>query len=181
GVYAGYFDATVDITDVLRALGGVRVTHEWKRRNGIRIPFGYGCNDGTPCEFNAPYRFGTPGFQFAGKGRTDYTPGGPSAAIDEFLDGIASFGERDTIDEFLQQEGARIGPTEGQHGKVKSTFVDFRVGAEFDLTPDNLLYATFSTGHKSGGFNDTAYPEGVENPPFNSTFGPETVYATEVG
>src|SRR5690606_31292927 len=42
-------------------------------------------------------------------------------------------------------------------------------------------YATFSTGHKSGGFNDTAYPEGVENPPFNSTFGPETVYATEVG
>ncbi len=181
GVYAGYFDATVDITDVLRALGGIRVTHEWKRRNGIRIPFGYGCNEGTPCQYDAPYRFGTPGFRFAADGRTDYTPGGSGAAIDEFLDGIASFGERDTLDDFLQQDGARIGPTEGQHGKVKSTFVDFRLGAEFDITPDNLLYATFSTGHKSGGFNDTAYPAGTENPPYTADFGPETVYATEIG
>ena len=31
--------------------------------------------------------------------------------------------------------------------------VTFRVSAEYDVTPDNLLYATFENGFRSGGFN----------------------------
>ncbi|MFO7178336.1 MAG: TonB-dependent receptor plug domain-containing protein [Pseudomonadota bacterium] len=178
GAYAAFFDATIELSDVLRALGGVRVTHEYKRRNGIGFPFGYSCAENTPCMSNPPHRFGTPGFAFAGRGRTDYTSNGSEGSVDDFLNGIASFGERDTLDEFLQQEGARIGPMNEQHGSAKFTFVDFRVGAELDLSPDNLLYATFSTGHKSGGFNDTITVDGEQLAP---EFGPEAVYATEVG
>src|SRR4029079_12355155 len=49
---AGYLDATFDITKVLRATGGIRVTHEHKVRNGIGNVYG-GINTG-----GQPFRFG---------------------------------------------------------------------------------------------------------------------------
>ncbi|MFD1787900.1 TonB-dependent receptor [Sphingomonas floccifaciens] len=42
-----------------------------------------------------------------------------------------------------------------QSGSAKFNFVDWRAGIEFDLTADHMLYAKVSTGHKSGGFNDS--------------------------
>jgi iron complex outermembrane receptor protein len=61
-------------------------------------------------------------------------------------------------------------------GPDKAEFSKFtwRLGANFDLTPDNLLYATVSTGFRSGGFNNGG------NPPVPE-YGPQTVTAYEIG
>ncbi len=58
----------------------------------------------------------------------------------------------------------------------KAEFAKFtwRLGANFELTPDNLLYASVSTGFRSGGFNNGG------NPPVPS-YGPQTVTAYEIG
>lgn len=42
-----------------------------------------------------------------------------------------------------------------QDGEIDSSFVDWRLRIEHDITADNLLYGLIATGHKSGGFNDT--------------------------
>ncbi len=76
-------------------------------------------------------------------------------------------------------EGTNIFNWVPQNAEVDSDFVDWRAGVEYDLAPDNLLYATFSTGHKAAGFNDTQSFADV--PLFNSDYGPESVYAVELG
>lgn len=69
------------------------------------------------------------------------------------------------------------GPAE-QRGSYEGDFLDWRAGVEFEPTPDNLLYGTVSTGHKSGGFNDTIEVEGVAQAPI---FDPEVVRLYEIG
>ena len=54
--------------------------------------------------------------------------------------------------------------------------VTWRAGVEFDATPDNLLYASVSTGFKSGGVSQ-ADPS-IALP---TTYGPETITAYQVG
>ncbi len=78
-----------------------------------------------------------------------------------------------------------------QKGKTDDKFLDWRAGFEFDLSEDNLLYASVTTGHKSGGFNDTAanpgfdptQPEGPGNQRLLQAieFDPEIVIAYEIG
>lgn len=63
-----------------------------------------------------------------------------------------------------------------QFGSAKFNFVDYRAGIEFDLTKDNMLYGKVSTGHKSGGFNDT-----FESSPIPEAFRPEHLTVFEVG
>jgi iron complex outermembrane recepter protein len=80
---------------------------------------------------------------------------------------------------------------EQQFGTYEDDFLDWRIGAELDLSDDNLLYATITTGHKSGGFNDTVLnpdfddtqPEGPNNPRHLQPlqFQPEEVTAFEIG
>ena len=56
---------------------------------------------------------------------------------------------------------------------ISSNKLNYRVGADYDLTPSELLYASYATGYKGGGFFD-----GV--PPGN-TYAPENVASAEVG
>lgn len=51
--------------------------------------------------------------------------------------------------------------------------VTWRAGAEYDLTPDNMIFATASTGFKAGGFNQTIAPQ--------DTYEPEKVTAFQIG
>jgi iron complex outermembrane receptor protein len=86
--------------------------------------------------------------------------------------------------------GGQVCPADGQHsffqitapgeqvGSYEDSFSDYRVGFEYDLTDDNLFYGTISTGHKSGGFNDTIVINGVSTAP---TFAPESVTLFELG
>jgi iron complex outermembrane receptor protein len=78
-----------------------------------------------------------------------------------------------------------------QIGESKDKFLDWRAGLELDLAEQSLLYLTVTTGHKSGGFNDTvANPgfdasrrEGAGNPRLLQAvdFKPEQVIAYELG
>ncbi len=72
-----------------------------------------------------------------------------------------------------------------QDNSVDATYLDWRVGVEYDLTDNSLLYSTVSTGHKSGGFNDTV-PGAVDpstGAPIltNSDYDLEQVLALEIG
>jgi iron complex outermembrane recepter protein len=42
-----------------------------------------------------------------------------------------------------------------QVGRGEADYTDFRLGFEHDLARDHMIYGKVSTGHKSGGFNDT--------------------------
>ena len=63
-----------------------------------------------------------------------------------------------------------------QIGRSKFNFVDWRAGIEFDVSDDNMLYAKVSTGHKSGGFNDSFNGSAIPE-----TFSPEKLIVYEVG
>jgi iron complex outermembrane receptor protein len=54
--------------------------------------------------------------------------------------------------------------------------VTYRAAAEFDLTPDNLLYASVATGFQAGGFNSSA-----NTLTGSAAFGPQNIRAYELG
>ena len=66
-----------------------------------------------------------------------------------------------------------------QNNEVDNTFFDWRAGIEYDLSKDNLAYATVSTGHKAGGFNDTQDFGLVDL--YNTDYKPESMTAFELG
>lgn len=171
---AGAFaDATFDITKVLRGTLGFRYTWEVKSRKG-----GIGNVNGISGLTEA-FRFGTEGFQPTGQDRTDFSV---TNTIPDFTNGIENWGVRDTLDEQIAAGATLVGTQQAQNGRVSENYPDIRVGLDYDLTPDNLLYGMFSTGHKSSGFNDSfALPAGVGGGSIAPTFRPETVYATEIG
>ncbi len=63
-----------------------------------------------------------------------------------------------------------------QDGEFQDDFIDWRLRAELDVTPDNLLYGLIANGHKSGGFNDNLGNNGVA-----PTYGTEQVVLYEIG
>ncbi len=63
-----------------------------------------------------------------------------------------------------------------QIGQSKFDFVDWRVGLEFDIGPENMIYGKVSTGHKSGGFNDSFNGSVIPE-----TFSPEKLVVYEIG
>ncbi|MGP1282184.1 MAG: TonB-dependent receptor [Parasphingopyxis sp.] len=54
-----------------------------------------------------------------------------------------------------------------------------RIVLDWQWSPDNLLYASYSRGYKSGGINPPVNP--VEFPSVESTFDPEIINAFEIG
>jgi iron complex outermembrane receptor protein len=232
--FAGYADATFDVTEAFRVLGGVRVTKEHKdRKNGLwalwnNLPASSAGT--TDPEGNDGFgRYGTEGFKYKGFDRPTYRRGTtPAEKINFFLDGIDSFGARDTVpvaicndpptamgteqqpriqkdpngnfrctagirDEILNGTlpGWERDPETGassfdnlyqyvpQNNEVDNTFFDWRAGIEYDLSKDNLAYATVSTGHKAGGFNDTQDFGLVDL--YNTDYKPESMTAFELG
>ena len=223
--FAGYADATFDVVETFRVLGGVRVTRDHKDRNGgfwgqwNQLPGVDFAPDVTPGTTLG--RFGTEGFRYKGFDRPTYTRADDSveSRVNLFFDGVESFGARDEVPIALCNDPLPAAPGEVQRPRIElnpegnwrctngirdslanattpaegrnifnfvpqnneanNTFVDYRAGAEFDLAADNLLYATFSTGHKAAGFNDTQSFATV--PIWNSSYGPESVYALELG
>ena len=61
-------------------------------------------------------------------------------------------------------------------GGFKGSKVTWRAGADFQITPDQLLYASVSTGYKAGSFND--FDPVVRGA---GTYGAEELVAYEVG
>ena len=67
-----------------------------------------------------------------------------------------------------------IGIPAQQIGEVDNDFVDFRIGIEYDVSDNHLLYGKISSGTKASGFNDTF--DGLAE-----TFDSEEILAFEVG
>ena len=78
-----------------------------------------------------------------------------------------------TIDTLVS--GVAIAPTQVNPSADTYSKLTWKAGFDFDLTPSNLLYATVSTGFKSGGLNNLPAAAGL------STYEPETITAYEVG
>jgi len=186
GAIAGYADGTFDITKALRVLAGFRLTHDYKHRNGVGYGLPVGCKsapdasstqaDIDSCNAsNRQFRYGTEGFTPAGLDRTDYTYSGN---LSDYTNGITRFGARDDLLVMYQRPGAQAPTMTEQHGQTSSTVPDFRVGVEHNLLPQNMVYATFTTGYRAGGFNDTI-SDGTST--YAPEYGPERVYATEIG
>ncbi|MFN3352270.1 MAG: TonB-dependent receptor [Brevundimonas sp.] len=101
-VWAVYADGTYSVTDDFRITAGIRYTEDRKAREGVisRLFFGGGAANFGCCGY---FRLGTPGFAF-NTNRTVFDPDingddviTEGEQLNFFLDGIASFGSRDTI------------------------------------------------------------------------------------
>lgn len=204
--WAVFGDGTFDVNDRFRVKGGVRYTDERKSRDGIggNWTIGLGGDGGTfqtrlGTEGFFPTLLNRPSFNTAG-----LVTNADKARY--LLDGILRAGARDTMQQQLQGivDGTRpngtcidrpdIGgntincPANGQHssitlgvpgeqhGSSAFDFLDWRLGFEYDLSDRNLLYATVSTGHKAGGFNDSFNPNVIPE-----TYKPEELTAFEIG
>ena len=66
-----------------------------------------------------------------------------------------------------------------QFGEMSNSFLDWRARIEYDVNPDTLAYGMVSTGHKSGGFNDTF--TGETGLPVAPTYDEEQVVVYEFG
>ena len=73
---------------------------------------------------------------------------------------------------------ANLSIPEQQDGQSSARFGDFRLGLEFDLARETMVFGKVSTGHKAGGFNDSfkAINSGVPE-----LFAPESVTVLEAG
>ena len=71
---------------------------------------------------------------------------------------------------------SNLGIPSQQIGKSKFDYSDYRAGVEFDLATDKMVYAKVSTGHKSGGFNDSFNGSTIPE-----TYSPEKVTVYEIG
>ncbi|UTW58812.1 TonB-dependent receptor [Kordiimonas sp. SCSIO 12603] len=101
---AAFADITYALTDNFRIKGGLRYTDEEKSRVGVGGNYALiAGGDGFACCFSA--RFSTPGFVPAFLDRPSLTPptnGNPVDQAQFLLDGVTSFGFRDTLDDQLQ-------------------------------------------------------------------------------
>lgn len=215
-----YGDATFEVTENFRITGGLRYTDDKKSRQGVAARYGLALGGGS-FECCGGVRYGTEGFEFAGKDRTIFDPdtNGDGAVsqqeiFDFQLNGVRQFGLRDNLDEILN-----FGPLEGhfddvpgapecldtisfdfffcdgfanttqftyavpfegqiflQDGRIQDDFIDWRLRLEYDITPDNLVYALVASGHKSGTFNDNLGTNG-----FLPTTDTENVILYELG
>ena len=199
---AAFADGTFDLNDRLRLKGGLRYTREEKSRYGIGGNWALGL-PGVGGDFST--RLGTPGFAPAFMYRPNFDVTGLTSQADMarfLLQGILAHGANDTI---AQQIGAVPGggdfgcvdrPDIGgdsidcpyqpwvqvsgipaqQFGESRFNFTDWRAGVEYDRSDSHLLYATISSGHKAGGFNDAFDINEIPE-----TFKPESIIAYEIG
>ena len=197
-----FADGTFEVNDRTRLKAGVRRTREAKSRYGIGGNWALGL-PGQGGDFAT--RLGTEGFAPALLKRPNFDVTGLTSQADMarfLLEGILREGQRDTIGQQIGDvaNGGAFGcvdrpdiggdtidcPYESwvqvnsipsqQFGESRFQFNDWRTGVEFDLTDDHMLYATVSTGHKSGGFNDTFDVNVIPE-----AFSPESIKAYEIG
>jgi len=71
--------------------------------------------------------------------------------------------------------GLFAAPQTTNSGSETDSRFTWKAGADFDITPESLLYVTVSTGFKSGGVNNLPTNTGI------TTYAPEKITAYEIG
>jgi len=151
--YAGFAQASFNFTEAFRVTGGVRYTSDEKA-------YAAGVTNGVL----TPKLPGVTNFAFGLDQPVDYRCGATTTA-----QGTTS-----------AAQGANSPATFIQCGNAKFNFATFRGAVDYKLTRDNLLYASVSSGRRSGGFNNVL--QDATNPALGVIpFQPEKVTAFEIG
>ncbi|WP_174279019.1 TonB-dependent receptor [Sphingomonas bacterium] len=154
--YAPFLRLTANLTNRLRLVGGIRYTHDHKDFLAHGITIAETCNAGFTCPtaILPPAITSFYALPFAVPANQSATPSIPVR--------IAGPTPNTTIartDIFF-------------NNKLSNGHATYRGAVEFDLAPASLLYASYETGFRSGGFNNAV---GLE------TFQPEYLDAFTVG
>ncbi len=166
--YAGFGRVVWHATDSLRLTGGGRYSVDTKHFNGVgdtlieicTAPGAFGPGTGCFGGPSVPAVANLAAFNTLGLTGPSF-PGGPGVVIPDGPP--VSFGTHGNL---LLDQRLVV--------NSQSTFRRFtyRLGAEFDVAPHSLLYATYETGYHSGGFSFSAS---------HPTFAPEYITAMTLG
>jgi iron complex outermembrane receptor protein len=155
---AAFGRITFDLTRNFRLTGGLRYTHERRLYSGSALSLTRICLAGfAQCQGQA-----IPFANNAALPAFTPIPGSPDGSI---VPDFTSFGA------FPFQVG-QFGHFSATNKAATFNKVTWRAGFDWDITPRNLLYASFETGFKSGGFFVTQD---------QGTYQPETIKAVTVG
>lgn len=163
-----FANATYSVSPEFRLVGGVRYSHD-KRSVAPFIGSVLTSNLFPPAAPFSTLILVAPSF---------FPPIGPVAPQ---LPGIANRpGSSFSLDTLVAEANPAGSLFINQIGPVSNSanfnHVDFKAGAQYDVTPDIMAYANLSTGYKSGGVNT------FESPPTVVTaYQPETLTALEAG
>ncbi|WP_324698871.1 TonB-dependent receptor [Novosphingobium sp. RL4] len=137
---AAFGRVTYDVTPTFRLNGGLRYTHEKKYLDGTDLILDRICLAGMGgCPDAEPFAFGD-----------------TSAPDVTIVDGAV-------IPQMRSDGTLQVGTLIDVKRKAKFERVTWRAGMEWDAGPNSLLYASYETGFKSGGFFFT-HDEGVYKP-----------------
>ena len=151
--YAAFAQASYNLTDALRITAGIRYTSDRKR-------YAAGVTNGVL----TPKPAGVTNFAFDLNQPTNFTCGSTTTA-----QGTTS-----------TAQGATTPATYIQCGDASFKFTTYRGAIDYKIARDSLLYASVSTGRRSGGFNNVLID--AANPSLGViAFRPEKVTAFEVG
>jgi len=178
-----FADATFDVTDKLRVKGGLRYTRDDKTSEGFQVQYDFDFGPGVVAD---DVRFSTPGYRPTRPGgRQFFDPLDPNvSAAAFFLDGVGRFGENDTLGQLVAANpGAVTLSTTEDAGtttrEFDESYVDWRLGIEYDITENHLIYASVNTGSRSGGLNPIIRLASGELS--NSSFDREQLTSWEIG
>ena len=151
--YAAFAQASYKLTDALRITAGARYTSDQK-------DYAAGVTNGVL----TPKPVGVTNFAFALNQPTNFTCGSTTTAQGTTL----------------PAQGSTTPATYIQCGNAKFKFATFRGAIDYKIAERNLLYASISTGRRSGGFNNVL--QDPANPALGViAFQPEKVTAFEIG
>jgi iron complex outermembrane receptor protein len=169
--WAAFGQLTLNVTDSLRLIGGLRYTRDEKHMDGGTTAFVVQCTTNPP----------TPASPCAAPGAVPTLP--DSTDLQEVLDFLVADGWVSPASVFNPTGGQSIWPLLNGLGRVTANpsavdqilvndRVTWRLGVEYDVAPDNLLYATVESGYRAGAVQ---LQVGLE------TYDPETIMAYTIG
>ena len=151
--YAPFARVVANVTDALRLVGGIRYTHDAKTINSTNISLVYGCRVPFTCTTTdlPDSIFYTSQLPF------------PLPAVGQVIQTPTPVPNTLTI---TRAADAVFKNSKNFHK------VTYRAAVEYDVGPRSLVYASYETGFRSGGFNTAV---GLE------TYQPETLTAFTIG
>lgn len=182
--YAGFGQLTANVSDRFRLIGGARYTHDKKAMNGGINNFITFCGGLPPANLTPPASFGA---GCATPGNVPYYPNFLNTT--DTINWLKSNGWISPASS--DQAGYQVFPLLNGVGTILKTDnpvvdsrtysrVTWKASAEFDVSPQNLLYATVESGYRAGGLQltesktsykpefITAYTIGSKNRFFNN-------------
>ncbi|BEV00224.1 TonB-dependent receptor [Novosphingobium olei] len=174
--YAAFGQLTAHVTDSFRLIGGARYTHDKKSIDGLINNFITFCGGLPPALLTPPASFG------AGCAVPGNMPHFPNfLTTGDTINWLVSNGW--IAANSTDQPGYQVFPLNNGVGAILKTYnpvvdtqgysrVTWKASAEYDVTPDNLLYATVETGYRAGGLQMTES---------KTTYKPEFITAYTIG